>query len=354
MNMMNEQLRNKIEASWSETMTPAQQRELLQLLNQEEELLKEELNGEFENDLVLNLQYLPDQEMQEVFGKICEQLGLENLAASGKQKARRVSIVRWIAAAAAVLIIAIGFYWYYPKQHSPAPLAVNDTGSSMETWQNDTNEEQVRLLDDGSRIVLSPGSELRYLKHFDADKRLITLTGKASFEVAKDSTRPFTVYAGNLATTALGTRFLIDMSDSSTQVKLFEGKVVVRDTAQNSLVKVYLLPGEQLNFDNVHRQLINEEVAIPASVAKNTKADPAVPKIKLKDLEFAQTPIIEVFNALAKRYKVRFEYDENQISQELVTGKFMADEQLNTILKILETINGFSFQRKGNTIIVTK
>lgn len=37
----------------------------------------------------------------------------------------------------------------------------------------------------------------------------ITLKGKAYFEVAKDKTKPFTVFSGNLSTIALGTQFSV-------------------------------------------------------------------------------------------------------------------------------------------------
>jgi len=351
---MSEQLRNRIEQSWLASATPEERRELLDMLLQNEQTLKDDSSKEFDNNIALNLQYLPDEEMQEVFGKICEQLGLENMAMVSKGKVKRINVYRWVAAVAAVLIIAAGFYWYNFLQASSAALAISAESNMIDTWQNNTTEEQVRILEDGSRVVLSPESRLRYLRHFNSNKRLITLSGTASFQVAKDSTRPFTVYAGNLATTALGTRFLIDMSNDSTQIKLFEGKVVVRDTAGSSRLEVYLLPGEQLNFDNIHKKLFtdSEEVSIKLS-GTGGGAQPS-PKIKYKNMEFAQTPIAEVFSALAKRYKVRFEYNEEQISSEFVTGKFMADEQLNSVLKILETINGFSFQRKGDTIIVTK
>ena len=354
MNMMNEQLRNQIETSWSDSTMPAQQRELLNLIVQNEPGLKEDLDKEFENDIILNLQYLPDKDMQEVFDRICQQLGLESMAVTKPGKMKRLRLYKWVSAVAAVLVIAAGFYWYSSWQVSPAALAGSGIDNPPETWQNNTAEEQVRRLDDGSTVILSPNSKLTYPRHFDNTKRLITLLGKASFEVAKDSMRPFTVYAGSLATTALGTRFMIDMSVASTQVNLFEGKVVVLDTTANERHEAYLLPGEQLRFDNVHKRLIIDGGQKPAEVVRNGTAVQSGPEVKYNDMEFAQTPIVEVFDALAKRYKVRFEYDREQVSAELVTGKFMADEQLNTVLKILETINGFSFRRKGNTIIVTK
>ena len=44
---------------------------------------------------------------------------------------------------------------------------------------------------------------------FPPDKREIFLKGEAKFIVAKNKKKPFTVYTGMLATTALGTIFTV-------------------------------------------------------------------------------------------------------------------------------------------------
>ena len=68
---------------------------------------------------------------------------------------------------------------------------------------------------------------------FQNNKREIYLEGEAYFKVAKDKTKPFTVFAGALATTALGTQFRITAKKNTPgniTVKLFTGKVAIRSS----------------------------------------------------------------------------------------------------------------------------
>src|SRR5690606_1455801 len=63
-----------------------------------------------------------------------------------------------------------------------------------------------RTLDDGSVIRLHRGAAVTV--EFSAHERHVTLTrGECSFEVAKDSTRPFVVESSGVAVRAVGTAF---------------------------------------------------------------------------------------------------------------------------------------------------
>jgi ferric-dicitrate binding protein FerR (iron transport regulator) len=352
--MINEKLREKIEHSWSDAATAEDKQALLEIMAIYEEEWKEQVQHEFHQDVVLNLQYMPDHEMQEVFGKICSQLGIENVTGKKQSQVRRISILRWMSAAAAAVLIAFGVYSVADHIGKPALNESEATVQSLpESWINNSGINERRTLVDGSVVVLSPNSKLVYFNRMPIAAREISLTGTAEFDVAKDSTRPFTVYAGHLSTTALGTRFTIQSGTEITKVSLHEGKVVVRDTMMKNTAGVYMSPGDELNFDNITNKLIKpkERLQIPA---EQTPVEQIVKKSKYRDLEFVQTPIVDVFKTLESRYKVSFEYDETVISDEFVTGKFMANEQLDSVLKILKAVNGFSFERKGNIIIVKK
>jgi transmembrane sensor len=353
--MINEKLREKIEHSWSDDATDEEKQALLEIMSIYEEEWKEEMNTEFRQDVLLNLQYMPDHEMQEVFGKICSQLGIENVVAKKESKVKRMTIVKWMSAAAAVLLISFGLYQIMNVASKPllAEGAITRDAAATGIWTNSSATNEQRKLADGSVVVLYPNSKLTYFNNVPSDKREISLTGKAVFEVAKDPSRPFTVYAGRLGTTAVGTKFTIESTAEMTKVMLHEGKVMVRDTMVSNAEVLYMSPGDELSFDNISNRLVKgkDKLQIPAERAT---PEGIVHKVKHRDLEFVQTPIAEVFKTLEKRYKVDFEYDELVIDDQFVTGKFMAEEQLESVLKILEVVNGFSFERKGNIIIVKK
>src|SRR5690606_14332062 len=65
----------------------------------------------------------------------------------------------------------------------------------------------IKVLPDGSRVVLNSRSSITYSTDFGNGQREMFLLGEAFFEVAKDTLRPFIVHTGNLSTRALGTSF---------------------------------------------------------------------------------------------------------------------------------------------------
>lgn len=101
------------------------------------------------------------------------------------------------------------------------------------------------ILDDGTDVLLSPESSLRFPARFSGDKRTVKLDGEAYFAVAKDSAHPFIVMSGDFSTTALGTEFDVRAYDcADLKVSLIEGSVRVENLADHS--EVILNPGEDV------------------------------------------------------------------------------------------------------------
>src|SRR5262249_36863484 len=77
---------------------------------------------------------------------------------------------------------------------------------------------------DGSTIVLNTDTEI------DADlargtRSIKLIRGEAEFEVAKDSRRPFLVYAGDHLVKAVGTAFTVCLRQKNVEVMVSEGVV---------------------------------------------------------------------------------------------------------------------------------
>lgn len=98
-------------------------------------------------------------------------------------------------------------------------------------------------LDDGTRVYLDVASIIEV--RFDATRREVTLVqGRALFDAAHDSTRPFVVTVGTDRVTALGTVFQVDREPSEVIVTLSQGAVTV--TTQGGVEAVQLAPGDEL------------------------------------------------------------------------------------------------------------
>lgn len=101
------------------------------------------------------------------------------------------------------------------------------------TWQNlnsdlytEIGKPQQRTLSDGSVLQLDTDSAVRVSMR--DDRRDIELVrGRLSIAVAKDPSRPLHVTSGGVDAMAVGTRFVVDRSDSGTGVGVHEGLVRV-------------------------------------------------------------------------------------------------------------------------------
>ena len=87
---------------------------------------------------------------------------------------RKVFTIRYIAAAA-VLVLLLGFGWMFYSYQHPSPLLMASTGA----------ETQVLELPDGSTVTLNRHSQLSYPETFGKE-RIVELNGEAYFEVSKN------------------------------------------------------------------------------------------------------------------------------------------------------------------------
>ncbi|MEC5145373.1 FecR domain-containing protein [Chitinophaga sp. 212800010-3] len=101
-------------------------------------------------------------------------------------------------------------------------------------------------LADGTRVWLNAGSSIVYPVVF-SDKKKVSITGEAYFEVAKEYNRPFLVSAGDMEVRVLGTKFNINVysDEAIPRATLVEGAVSVKANSTTVLLK----PGEGVHLD---------------------------------------------------------------------------------------------------------
>lgn len=122
---------------------------------------------------------------------------------------------RWMlfSMAASVLIVVAVFWFAHPQ---------GDT----QTFSTSRGGFQRIVLKDQSTIELNTDSEVRVVLT-QQWRKVELVRGEASFEVAHDVSRPFIVCAGNTAVRALGTKFDVRRLDTSIEVIVNEGKVII-------------------------------------------------------------------------------------------------------------------------------
>ncbi|MEZ4903629.1 MAG: FecR domain-containing protein [Spirosomataceae bacterium] len=165
----------------------------------------------------------------------------------------------WIAAA--TLLLVSGFIWSIRSTFNALPLEyekqISEAKTALDEKINTTKTQQTVLLKDGTKVKLKPGSKLSY-SDFSANQRVVYLKGEGYFEVAKDSSKPFLVYAGHIIVRVLGTSFNVvsDTGKAKSNVSVTSGKVMVYaagklDEKGNHKEEhaIYLFPNQKAVFD---------------------------------------------------------------------------------------------------------
>jgi transmembrane sensor len=121
--------------------------------------------------------------------------------------------------------------------------------TAEQRYANTTDRQYVVTLADDSVVHLDVGSEL-VVDLAGRERRLSLERGRALFEVAHDSARPFVVTAGGTRTTALGTVFQVERDAERVVVVLTEGSVAVTPAKDRYAWREMLVPGEQISLAN--------------------------------------------------------------------------------------------------------
>ncbi|MEM9313488.1 MAG: FecR domain-containing protein [Pseudomonadota bacterium] len=139
--------------------------------------------------------------------------------------ARESRVTRPVIYGLQVAAVIAGIAFFIGNRAIDAPIdraeTVEYVAGSYETVRG---EVRSLTLGDGSMVTLAPASELTV--SMAADSRRLTLArGAARFDVARDPDRPFTVVAGSVSATALGTVFEVRHNGGTMRVAVEEGRV---------------------------------------------------------------------------------------------------------------------------------
>ncbi|SEM55941.1 FecR family protein [bacterium A37T11] len=268
----------------------------------------------------------------------------------------------------ACIISALIFRYRTFKQKESAPSSKQNVFPEV-VETNNLNTLKKIWLSDSTEVTLHPGSRLTYLKGFEFNKREVRLEGHAKFTVTKDRVRPFTVYAGGLATTVLGTVFEVMAAgkEAYTRVRLISGSVLVntdKDAGILHIAPVYLKPGEELQVNratSIARTIKAKKPAedIQRLANSSSPAKQLVPRgeLILNDsiASFNHVPVMNVLETLQKEYSLNIKYDAHLLDNMFFTGNFkrtsgLPDEVIGAIallngLKVEQIINGYQLSK---------
>ena len=263
---------------------------------------------------------------------------------------------RWVAAASIMVLLGLGWLVYTQSvtrvSHQPVGQANQPGGQPDQPNQllsvvNTDKTARHVLLPDGSSVVLRKNSQVRYAQLFAGDRREVYLSGEAFFEVTKDPTKPFFVYANGLVTKVLGTSFTVKAHQKAEQVIVMvrTGKVAVfaqtdakAEALRNNrdLTGMVLLPNQQATFERTDARLTRTDVDVPS---------------KQPSFDFKATPVADVFASLEKAYGVTIVFDR-EVMAHCSLSATLGDEPLQKKLQWICTILEATYQVNGQQVIV--
>jgi len=265
---------------------------------------------------------------------------------------------KWMIVSACFTAIAGGaLYFLLHKSQQPAPQSlaiVQEPATACEPLKdtlvlNEASSKKLVTLKDGSQVSLSPHATIRYLPAFSGATRAIHLTGEAYFKVAKDKTRPFTVFSNGITTTALGTSFTIKapQQDHRVSVTLHTGKIVVRrEGDHNKADDIYLLPGNQLSIDTKTFASHIERTDLPLIPAKEANV------VKPILLDFDREPLDSVFSKLSQQYHQKIQFESASLSGLSFTGSVDTGKPLEQALRSIALLNNLTVSAISGGYIV--
>ncbi len=237
-----------------------------------------------------------------------------------KETKVRKLVPSWMYAAAAVVLLVVGFAYVYL--------------SAGETFETGYGNQMVVALPDGSEAILNAKSSVTFDKDSWSANRSISLTGEAYFKVKKGE--KFTVTTNSGTVEVLGTQFNVKTAEDLFEVKCTEGKVKVEtlndETAILTVGKAFSkLEGKTSNWDfNIKDETWREG-----------------------ESNFRVIPIKHVIEAIQNQYEITFIYDNIDTSQRF-TGSF-SHKNLKLALRTVFVPMEISYTFKDeNTVILKK
>ncbi len=242
-----------------------------------------------------------------------------------------------LAAAAGVAMVFISSFYFLLKKSAAKQQISIAAKTKPEHKQN-----RVIFLADGSSVILSGESKLKYPSTFEGLKtREVYLEGQAFFDIKHISSKPFIVHTGNLETKVLGTAFNIKAfpNEDNITVTVKRGRVSVND--QNKVLGI-ITPNEQITY---------AKSKIKSSI-QTVKNDNYL-TWKQEDLLIDNLTISGAAKLLEDRYNVKIIIDNPEVELLRFTSTFSKNEPLDEVLSSICLFNGLGYTYNKEKSIVT-
>lgn len=241
----------------------------------------------------------------------------------------------WATAAAVVLVISgalLGFNEHLIRWNVPVTL------ESRHATNRDVS------LPDGSHMTLG-GDTAVAVKYSTAQRLLDIGEGEAYFKVEHDATRPFTVLAGDVRITALGTAFNVQRGANRVSVSVTEGVVAVAE-GNEPAVKV-----EAAHVLHIAQRPPSEEHAVTPPVVN--AVDPSVAVAWTHgQLQFVNEPLSTVVESLNRYADREIVIGDPRVGELAYTGTVLPERADEWIAHLAEVFPVRTVPLKNGSVVL--
>jgi transmembrane sensor len=259
---------------------------------------------------------------------------------------------------AAIFIVFCGLGWLYYTNNSRVAIIGSkqqeeSASEPMLVKVNNTDKEMTVLLSDNSVATLMKGSSLTYPSRFSKEERKVYLNGEAFFDITKNPSKPFLVFANETVTKVLGTSFRVKAFEKDPEVIVVvkTGRVSVypqkeyeqlANDRDHEVSGVVLTPNQQVVFRKKENRLEKGIVANPGMLA--VSADQ-------KELIFDDRPVSEILHSLENIYGIVIVFDDESLSACVISTQFN-EENLKQRMSVICQAIGATYEMIDGQIIV--
>lgn len=251
-----------------------------------------------------------------------------------------------VAAVCSAGLIALGSLWLAPWKSSPAVVA--STAEVIASTPTD------RRLPDGSLVELKLGTRLM-VDFSDSVRRVVLESGEAHFSVTKNPARPFVVVAGEVEVRAVGTAFAVGMSRGQVAVIVTEGRVALDQPVSGEESSVATT---RPSVRTVATLGVGDRVRIDAGTRRSTTV-PVIEQLsaaelarelawRVPQLTLSATPLSEVIPVFNRYGSERLVLDP--VLGDMRLGGVLRADNTNALLQLLKNEFGIEAERREGAL----
>ncbi|EKF54405.1 FecR anti-FecI sigma factor [Galbibacter marinus] len=264
---------------------------------------------------------LSNKKQKQLFG------GIEKKLPELQRKKQRRSHIALMAMASIAACLCLLFW--------PSSTTFNSENLSIKTSMT---QDSLKL-SDGSTVYLSPYTTLIYPQQFGDNSRTVELKkGSAFFKVAHDEDRPFSVISDGITTRVLGTTFNVSKQDSSINITVASGKVMVSSKQQS----LSLIANEQALFTKeigLNKQRVN------AQLYSNWMN---------QNMDYGSITLSELSTVMKLRFGTPFQFQDTSLKSSKVRVSILKGENVEQVISKLNYITKYNLKINSNVIKVSK